>query len=121
MRTKSPLAIETTSREGEGSYPPRFASESVVDQALIDTVRIDVAESPHRVEQDVRRLLLSQPGLHFPSLVVRRIDDGVCLQGVVEADDDTPDVCGLARSVAGVNHVLNRLLVAPRHFLPPKG
>jgi len=67
--------------------------------------------APHRVEQDVQRELLAHPRFRFSSLVVRRIDDGVCLQGVVESDDNAPDISSIAQRVAGVNQVLNRLVV----------
>ncbi|MFG0331894.1 MAG: hypothetical protein ACF8TS_00905 [Maioricimonas sp. JB049] len=65
------------------------------------------------VERNVRRALIDQPGLKFSSLVVRRVDDGICLEGVLEVSDDTDeaDVSSLARQVAGVDRVLNRLLV----------
>jgi hypothetical protein len=43
-------------------------------------------------------------------LVIRRIPNGVCLEGVLESEGD-PDVSGVARSVAGVNEVLNHLVV----------
>lgn len=99
-----------SSKEGRVSYPPRFASEA------IDSVR-----SPHQIEQDVQRELLAQPSFRFASLVVRRIDNGVCLQGILEADDESPDVCSVAQRVAGVQNVLNRLVVAPRRELPRKG
>lgn len=64
-----------------------------------------------RLAQDVRRELLSCPGLEFSSLVVRRIQNGVCLQGVLEANPSKHDVSRLARSVAGVECVLNHLVV----------
>lgn len=64
-----------------------------------------------RLAQDVRRELLSRPGLRFSSLVVRRVQNGVCLEGVLEANKGDDDVCGLARSVAGVDRVLNHLVV----------
>ncbi len=95
-----------TSREGRGSSPPRFASEAVA-----------VAPAPHQIELDVQRALLAHPGLRFASLVVRRIDNGVCLQGVVDAD--SPDVCHIAQRISGVRQVLNHLLVAPGRGLPP--
>ncbi len=98
MRKVAPK--EPVSREGTGSSPPRFASEALV------------ARSPHQVEQDVQRALLSQPRLRFASLVVRRIDHGVCLQGVVETDADSPDICTIAQGIPGVDQVLNRLVVA---------
>ncbi|MFQ5733614.1 MAG: hypothetical protein ACE5KM_16885, partial [Planctomycetaceae bacterium] len=46
----------------------------------------------HSVECNVRRRLLSQRRLRFSSLVVRRIEKGVCLEGVVETDTDTATV-----------------------------
>lgn len=100
------MPAKEISREGNGSSPPRFASEAVG------------GPSPHQVEQDVRRALLSHPAFHFSSLVVRRIADGVCLQGVLEADDDSPDVSSIAQRVNGVNCVLNHLLIAPHRELP---
>jgi hypothetical protein len=68
------------------------------------------SEAPHRLEQAVQRHLLSQPDLQFSTLVIRRIPNGVCLEGVLENNANL-DVCGLARSVAGVNEVLNHLVI----------
>lgn len=64
-----------------------------------------------RLAMDVRRELLSRPGLRFSSLVVRRVQDGVCLQGVLESNQSNDDVCNLAQSAAGVARVLNHLVV----------
>ena len=73
-------------------------------------------DTPHQVERDVRRELLSQPGLQFSSLVVRRVGYGVfCLEGVVETTGKLPDVSGLALRVAGVDRILNRLVVRNSH------
>ena len=99
------------SREGNGSSPPRFASKAIAPPLV----------SPHQVEQEVRRALLSQPNLHFSSLVVRRIADGVCLQGILQTDAESSDVCSIAQRVSGVNCVLNHLLIAPARSLPAKG
>ena len=68
----------------------------------------------HRIEEEVQRELLGQAGLRFSSLVVRRVPGGVCLEGVLEADDGdaaSSNVCGLARRVAGVQDVLNHLVM----------
>jgi hypothetical protein len=67
-------------------------------------------DAPHGLEKAVHRRLRAQPGLRFASLVIRRIPNGVCLEGVLESDADQ-DVCNLARSVAGVDEVLNHLVV----------
>jgi osmotically-inducible protein OsmY len=106
MRRTKPKEM---SREGAGSSPPRFASEVPGE-----------FQTPHQVELEVQRELLSQPSLHFASLVVRRINNGVCLQGVLEADADSPDVCRIAQRVSGVRQVLNHLVIAGGR-LPPKG
>jgi osmotically-inducible protein OsmY len=71
---------------------------------------LSFGSSPHRLETAVRRRLLSQPNLRFSSLVIRRIPKGVCLEGVLESDADL-DVCNLVRTVAGVDEVLNHLVV----------
>jgi hypothetical protein len=69
--------------------------------------------APHRLEHAVRAHLMSHPKLRFSTLVIRRIPNGVCLQGVLEDSVDL-DVCNLARSVAGVTEVLNHLVVRQR-------
>lgn len=92
------------------SAPPQFAVERVTPVTL-----------PHRLECEVRRELLSQPHLRFSSLVVRRLENGVCLQGVLEADDNAPDVVSIAQRVAGVDQVLNHLLVSGCSEVPRKG
>jgi osmotically-inducible protein OsmY len=97
------------SREGTGSSPPRYASEA-----------LEGFPSPHQVELDVQRELLAQPSLHFSSLVVRRINDGVCLQGVLETDAESTDVCSIAQRVSGVRQVLNHLVVTGG-CVPAKG
>ena len=81
--------------------------------ATVPTIGFDSARpaTPEQLALDVRRELLSRPGLEFSSLVVRRVHDGVCLQGVLEANESNADVCDLARSVAGVERVLNHLVV----------
>ncbi len=68
--------------------------------------------APHGLEQAVHRRLRSQPGLQIASLVIRRIPNGVCLEGVLESDTEH-DICTLARSVAGVDEVLNHLVIRP--------
>lgn len=113
MRIPKPSDVVT---EGGVAAPSQFAS----DQFAADPFPSgEMLTLPHQVEHEVQRQLLSQPALRFSSLVVRRIDNGVCLQGVLEVDDESPDVCTIAQRVAGVQQVLNRLVVAPpRRAMP---
>lgn len=74
--------------------------------------------NPHRIEQDVQRELLSHPELQFSSLVVHRIPNGICLEGILETGQDCPDISRLAQTISGVDEVLNHLVV---RTLPSKG
>lgn len=65
----------------------------------------------HGMERAIQQRLLSSPDVEFTSLVVRRVPGGVCLQGVMEVSGDLPDVTRLAMEVAGVQRVINRLVV----------
>ncbi len=65
----------------------------------------------HQVEQAVQRVLLSDPNLNFSSLVVHRISDGVCLEGVLEVQDTSPNIDSLVRQISGIDTVLNHLVV----------
>lgn len=67
----------------------------------------------HEIEQHVWSELQTIPGVHFSSLVVRRMRDGFCIDGVMEDDGEkTPfDVCRLVRALAPGNSVVNRLMV----------
>jgi hypothetical protein len=66
--------------------------------------------SDHRLECEVQRRLLEEPGMNFTSLVVRRIHDGVCIQGVLESDLPF-NLIKLAREVEGVNRVIDLVVV----------
>lgn len=71
-------------------------------------------EQPHVTELQVRRHLLDQNDLTFSSLIVRRMDNGVCLQGVVESCDDEPDFARLVLEVAAVEKVVSQIVVRSR-------
>lgn len=69
---------------------------------------------PHALERDVSRELQSQEGLDISSLVVRRLDHGtVCLEGVLHVDSPADEIEAIVKQVAGVNAVLNHLVVQP--------
>jgi osmotically-inducible protein OsmY len=98
------------------SVKQQVGSEDFSESATTPSAKggcMTLIDSPHQVERDVRRELLSQPELRFSSLVVRRVGRGaICLEGVLETTaGKAPDVSGLAQRVAGVDRVLNRLVV----------
>lgn len=78
----------------------------------------------HVTELMVQRELLSRNKWAFHSLVVHRMRDGICLQGVVQGSDDTDtaEICDIAREVANVTNVINHLVIQKREAaVPPKG
>ena len=68
-------------------------------------------EQPHAMERGVQRALFEVPHVEFSSLQVHRMQDGVCLTGVVTFDGVEPDLARIAAQAAGVSHVLNHLVV----------
>ena len=107
------------------SAPASFdATVDVEDPACCDTLVLSPDDSvllhPHRLEQEVRNRLMAEPSLNFTSLVVRRVHDGLCLEGVLEADD-SDDASTLVRRVCGATPVLNHLVVHRTCEVPRKG
>ena len=93
-------------RKPKDARPGSSASE-----ASSEATGVAVWDSHHQVEQNVQRELLAHPDLSFSSLVVRRVRNGVCLEGVLEGHDRLPDVSSLVQSIAGVETVINHLVV----------
>lgn len=78
--------------------------------------------SPHSIEHEVQRRLLAAPNLNFSSLVVRRVENGVCLEGVLETGSRAAEAEELARQISSVQRVLNHLVVRhPLRRIPAKG
>ena len=65
----------------------------------------------HQLETDVRRALNQADGMDIQSLVVRRMPNGICLEGVIRVASDDFDVCSAVREIEGVGEVMNHLLV----------
>ncbi len=72
-----------------------------------------VEPHPHAIEQAVRKRLSREDGIRFMELVVRRMPDGICLDGVVHTDGKCPDIASVVREIANVEQVINHLLVLP--------
>lgn len=70
-----------------------------------------VLRSFHQLETDVRRALNAADGLDIGSLVVRRLPNGICLEGVIRVSSDDFDVCSAVREIEGVGEVVNNLVV----------
>jgi hypothetical protein len=85
--------------------------DPVPSDSVLAVIEPQFCHDPHRIESEVRRRLIAHPDLHFKVLVVRRVPNGVCLEGVLDAADGAPDVNEIARQVAGVECVINRLMV----------
>ena len=70
---------------------------------------------PHRVEAEVLQTLRDAPGVHVESLTVHRIDDGVCLHGVVVVEDPSTDLEDIVHRALAIDHVINRMVVKHGH------
>jgi hypothetical protein len=66
----------------------------------------------HLIEQDVRRKLLAHDEWEFQSLVVHRMPEGVCLQGVLACDDPKTidDIVKVTEKIPGITKVINQIV-----------
>lgn len=71
---------------------------------------------PHLVEEEVVRTLRNAPGVYVESLSAHRIDEGVCLHGVVEIDDPSTSIEAILRRSLSIDHVINRMVVKHGHY-----
>jgi hypothetical protein len=101
----SPETSDALTSSGNAVDEPRLTAPQPVEQTDFGV------DSKHDLARRVQQKLNSQPALKFQSLVVRQIEGGICLEGVLESNDSLPDVKRLVRSVANVDRILNRLTV----------
>ncbi len=74
--------------------------------------------SSHQLEAAIRRALCAENGVDIGGLVVRRLQNGVCLEGVIRVSSDDFDVCSAVREIEGVGEIVNHLVVCwncPQH------
>lgn len=121
---------ETTGRAKAASTFPKLLKLSNTDSGIswdaaegadagdlaTGSVATATMEPPHDLERAIRRELMQREDLRFSSLVVRRMPNGVVLEGVMERDDDAPDVADVVRAAdvaraIGVDRVVNRLVI----------
>jgi hypothetical protein len=85
---------------------------SSVDVSSAATTTLPVRQSgPHDLECLIQRALQAQPGLRFARLTVHHCPQGVCLEGLLDANEDGIDLVELVNQIAGVqaiNHVVTR-------------
>ena len=97
------------------AFDPGDAHTAIHDPVPADSqvgVCGEAKEQPHGLETQVRHSLLQDPRLNFSSLVVRRVPaGGVCLSGILETDGTRADVAAAVNQVAGVECLMNHLLV----------
>jgi hypothetical protein len=69
------------------------------------------ASGPHELECLIQRGLKAHPALKFSRLTVHQCPQGVCLEGMLETNEQGIDLCELVNQIAGVkaiNHVVDR-------------
>ncbi len=66
-------------------------------------------DEPHELECRIQRALQSHPGLKFSRLIVHQCAQGICLEGVLDSNEQQIDLCALVNEIAGVN-AINRVV-----------
>ena len=73
----------------------------------------------HPLEYEVIRKLRAHPSIKISSLVVRRVPEGICLQGMLETSPHDPEVKAFLQEIEELATVVNRLVCC--HEPPRKG
>ena len=94
--------------------------QSPIEDDMQGSLSFAEASEVRRLLRQVYARLMETDGLHFSSLVIRRLDDGViCLKGSVRIDFDRPDIENVASEIPGIDSVVNHLVVQTQ--LPATG
>lgn len=75
------------------------------------------SESPHELECRIQRALQSHPDLKFARLIVHQCPQGICLEGLLESNDQQIDLCELVNEIAGVK-TINRVVTQSTINIP---
>lgn len=87
--------------------PPKSVVPPTVAPA--STATFPGGRAPHELECLIQRRLQGYSGLRFARLTVHKCDQGVCLEGLLEANDEGFDLCELVDQIAGVK-AINRVV-----------
>lgn len=71
-----------------------------------------LAQQRHELECRIQRHLQTRSGLKFARLTVHQCAQGVCLEGLLENNEEGIDLCDLVKEITDVttiNHVVMRL------------
>jgi hypothetical protein len=109
----------TQSIPSRSDATPQVASDSTSQSIAPDIRDANVLAGntaraqPHELECLIQRTLEAQPGLKFSRLKVHQYPQGICLEGLLETNEDGLDLCDLVSEISGVeviNHVVTRQL-----------
>ena len=115
---------DTHSAASRAAKKPTVTQASPTTTTVVSLATAEVettsplSTSRHGLEFDVQHQLRTTPGLEFESLVVRRVPEGVCLEGVLKSGADGCELADLARKVTGVTRVLDRVVRMPKVDAP---
>lgn len=93
------------------THPETNTSISAVPNP--ECVQDDMWTQQHTMEYEVRRRLTQHPGVQVQDLVVRRIPQGVCLEGRVILHEPHLDLRALMQGINGLEEIRNHLLMTP--------
>lgn len=91
---------------------PIVPDNSVSTGSSLVNAQVGSAAGPHELECRIQRGLQAHPGLKFVRLTVHQCPQGVCLEGLLETNEDGIDLCDLVNEIAGVK-AINRVVSQP--------
>ncbi len=93
-------------------HAPSLSVDASAAPIAVPQPAVALRTGPHDLECRIQRGLQAHPGLKFARLSVHQCADGVCLEGLLETNEDDIDLCDLVNEIAGVN-VINHVVTHP--------
>lgn len=105
--------VEPSLEERKTKMTKRSPSLSVeVNSASTPKKTSQMSTERHELECRIQRGLQAYPGLKFARLSVHQCPQGVCLEGLLETNEDDIDLCDLVNEIAGVK-AINHVVIHP--------
>jgi hypothetical protein len=88
---------------------PSNISSNITEAPQTTPISGPATPNPHELECLIQRGLQSRAGLKFSRLVVHKFGDCVCLEGLLEENQEGLDLCEVVNEIAGVK-AINRVV-----------
>jgi hypothetical protein len=102
-------------------HPDLAPNEGLPSFDVSETTSVASASLPHELERAIMHVLQRHPSLKFTRLAVHQCNrDSVCLEGVLEANEDDVVLSDVVRGVHDFKEIIDRVVPPKSSVKAPK-